>query len=138
MTPAEYDAWYDSPRGRWIGETEFRLLQRLLALRPGETLLDVGCGSGWFTRRFAAAGKAAAAAVSRHACEARDTAGPHRHCASAARTALGADAGVAAFAALIAIARCSCQQACGQNGAAKRGCVWCILADQQRAANACA
>ena len=56
MTPAEYDAWYDSPRGRWIGETEFRLLQRLLALRPGETLLDVGCGSGWFTRRFAAAG----------------------------------------------------------------------------------
>lgn len=53
MTPAEYDAWYDTPRGRWIGETEFRLLDRLLALRAGETLLDVGCGTGWFTRRFA-------------------------------------------------------------------------------------
>jgi len=55
MTPAEYDAWYDSPRGRWIGETEFRLLRILAGLRPGETLLDVGCGTGWFTRRFAAA-----------------------------------------------------------------------------------
>jgi len=54
MTPAEYDAWYDTPRGRWIGDTELRLLQRLLALQAGEALLDVGCGSGWFTRRFAA------------------------------------------------------------------------------------
>ena len=54
MTPADYDAWYDSPRGRWVGETEFRLIRRRLGLLPSETLLDVGCGSGWFTRRFAA------------------------------------------------------------------------------------
>lgn len=54
MTPADYDAWYDTPRGRWIGETEFRLLARRLALQHGESLLDVGCGTGWFTRRFAA------------------------------------------------------------------------------------
>ncbi len=53
MTPEEYDAWYDTPRGRWIGETEFRLLHRLLAPRHAETILDVGCGTGWFTRRFA-------------------------------------------------------------------------------------
>lgn len=53
MTPAQYDAWYDTPHGRWVGETEFRLLRRLLAWQPGETLLDVGCGTGWFTRRFA-------------------------------------------------------------------------------------
>lgn len=26
MNPAEYDAWYDTPRGRWIGETELQLL----------------------------------------------------------------------------------------------------------------
>ncbi|MBU1664361.1 MAG: class I SAM-dependent methyltransferase [Gammaproteobacteria bacterium] len=37
-----------------MGETEFRLLQRQLALQPFESLLDVGCGTGWFTRRFAA------------------------------------------------------------------------------------
>ncbi len=52
MNPADYDAWYDTPRGRWIGETEFRLASRLLNARPGARLLDVGCGTGWFTRRF--------------------------------------------------------------------------------------
>jgi len=33
MTPERYDAWYETPRGRWIGEIEYRLLVELL--RPG-------------------------------------------------------------------------------------------------------
>jgi len=53
MTPEEYDSWYDSARGRWIGETEYRLILQLLKYTPGEKILDVGCGTGWFTRRIA-------------------------------------------------------------------------------------
>jgi len=53
MSPAEYDAWYRTPRGSWIGETEYRLLREALALPPGTSVLDVGCGTGYFTRRLA-------------------------------------------------------------------------------------
>jgi ubiquinone/menaquinone biosynthesis C-methylase UbiE len=53
MQPEQYDAWYATQRGAWIGEEEYRLLASLLAPNPSETLLDVGCGTGYFTRRFA-------------------------------------------------------------------------------------
>jgi len=50
-----YDAWYASDRGRWIGETETELLRRMLDMRPEESVLDVGCGTGYFTRQLASA-----------------------------------------------------------------------------------
>lgn len=53
LTPAAHDAWYDTPRGRWIGDREFALLVRLFDAKPGDTMLDVGCGTGYFSRRFA-------------------------------------------------------------------------------------
>ena len=53
MDAAAYDSWYATARGRWIGETEYALLCRALASAPGDSLLDVGCGTGYFTRRFA-------------------------------------------------------------------------------------
>ncbi len=55
-----YEAWYHSPRGHWIGTTEFALLKRLLPAHTNtgtnDSLLDVGCGTGYFTRLFAASG----------------------------------------------------------------------------------
>lgn len=53
MDASTYDAWYDTRRGSWIGEVEYRLLHRMLAPSLGDDLLDVGCGTGYFSRRFA-------------------------------------------------------------------------------------
>jgi SAM-dependent methyltransferase len=59
MRPEQYDAWYHTSRGAWIGDVEQRLLSAALAPSPGESLIDVGCGTGYFARRFARAGLAA-------------------------------------------------------------------------------
>lgn len=53
MEPQEYDRWYETPRGRWIGQREVEMLVGALRPRPGESLLDVGCGTGFFTRKLA-------------------------------------------------------------------------------------
>lgn len=53
VTPGQYDAWYRTPRGAWIGGIEFRMLVGMLRAQPGDGLLDVGCGTAYFSRRFA-------------------------------------------------------------------------------------
>ncbi len=56
MQPAAYQAWYHTPRGAWIAEREFALLMRLLQPCTGQSVLDAGCGTGQFSRRFRQAG----------------------------------------------------------------------------------
>ena len=54
--PEIYDAWYQTAKGRWIGEQEFLTLLKLFTAKEGHTLLDVGSGTGYFSERFQQAG----------------------------------------------------------------------------------
>ena len=56
MKPANYEAWYHTKRGQWIADTEFSLILRLMHPKAGSSLLDVGSGTGYFSRRFAKQG----------------------------------------------------------------------------------
>lgn len=56
MEPSEYDAWYHTARGKWIAGVEWKLLLDLIQPEPDMSLLDVGCGTGHFSRRFAEMG----------------------------------------------------------------------------------
>jgi len=52
-----YDAWYRSPAGRQMVHDEEVLLARLLTGLPNaRSVVDIGCGTGHFTRWFAARG----------------------------------------------------------------------------------
>ena len=53
MDAATYDRWYETPRGQWIGQREAALVLDGLQPRSGESLLDVGCGTGYFSRAIA-------------------------------------------------------------------------------------
>ena len=50
--PKVYDAWYTQGHGKWIGDVEYSLIMELLEPSIGESLLDVGCGTGYFSRHF--------------------------------------------------------------------------------------
>lgn len=43
---ARYDAWYAKPVGAWADRYETEAVMRLLDVRPGERMLDLGAGTG--------------------------------------------------------------------------------------------
>lgn len=42
----KYDRWYESPEGRYIDSQENGLFLKLVNPRPGQSILEVGCGTG--------------------------------------------------------------------------------------------
>ena len=54
--PSKYEAWYQTRRGRWIAHVEFGLLRRMIDPKAGTSVLDIGCGTGHFSRMFAEGG----------------------------------------------------------------------------------
>ena len=52
FSPEIYDAWYQTARGSWIADQEFSALLKLFTPKAGQTLLDIGSGSGYFSQRF--------------------------------------------------------------------------------------
>ena len=52
-----YDRWYESPQGHRMAGIEVALLMELAgSFQSADSLLDVGCGTGYFTRSFAGRG----------------------------------------------------------------------------------
>lgn len=54
--PDQYNRWFETPIGALIKEYEENLILDLLQPRPTELILDVGCGTGIFTRSVIANG----------------------------------------------------------------------------------
>lgn len=54
--PEKYDRWFETPIGKLVREYERRLLLDMAGPGPQDHILDVGCGTGVFTRDLLEAG----------------------------------------------------------------------------------
>jgi ubiquinone/menaquinone biosynthesis C-methylase UbiE len=54
--PERYEQWFGTPIGKLVKEEEGEMVFRMLDLKPGEKILDAGCGTGIFTLDYLAQG----------------------------------------------------------------------------------
>ena len=48
----DYDKWYSTPLGKFVDEVESKLAFETVTLKPGMKVLDVGCGTGIYSKRL--------------------------------------------------------------------------------------
>ena len=48
-----YKDWYRTDRGSYVGENEYKCLKKHIGRCTGKKIIELGCGTGYFLRRFA-------------------------------------------------------------------------------------
>ena len=47
-----YEAWFSTPKGRLVDALEKKVIAELCGIRPGQKVLEIGCGTGHFSAYF--------------------------------------------------------------------------------------
>jgi ubiquinone/menaquinone biosynthesis C-methylase UbiE len=50
--PNKYEAWYKTPKGRFVDALEKKIIADLCRIRRGDKVLEIGCGTGHFSTYF--------------------------------------------------------------------------------------
>lgn len=50
--PQKYEAWYSTPKGRFVDILEKKTIRDLCGIRRGDKVLEIGCGTGHFSAYF--------------------------------------------------------------------------------------
>lgn len=48
----EYENWYYTPKGKYLSNLEKEALREIMRIKKGDTFLEVGCGTGYFSYYF--------------------------------------------------------------------------------------